>query len=76
MSTIFPASVGADSAPISKATHVIKQIHSSPVASLMWLMSARTMSFCIFSGGLPNRRGGGFTYVRLSKRQKPNLPGA
>lgn len=34
------------------------------------------MSFCIFSGGSPSRRGGGFAYVRLSKRQNPNLPAA
>lgn len=45
------------------------------VASLMLSISLRTMSLRTPLGGAPRWRGGGrLTYVRLSKRQRPNLP--
>lgn len=45
------------------------------VASLMELISALTMSFFMATGGSPRCLGGGLpAYVRLSKRQAPNLP--
>ena len=46
-------------------------------ASLTAATRARTISFFMPLGGSPRWRGGGLpAYVRLSKRQRPNLPGA
>jgi len=69
---------GMTSSQVAGLTPVLKYSSQQGmfcVASLRELISALTMSFFMLTGGSPRCLGGGLpAYVRLSKRQAPNLP--